>query len=373
MRILNTNYFFKNIAGGNSLKSITFILPTPSLVPNGGYRIVYEYANKLVKSYRVNIVYSVTNPYHRYRKFPYMPLAFRYLIVKLLFYLKCNRWHNLNHLVKERVVYAIKDDLVLYDDIVIATFWSTAYSIDFLKNERIKKYYFIQHFETWAGESEFVKNSYLLNVNKIVIAKWLKDEIHKLGGKAEIVPNGLDFNELKVNIEPAKRVDLSILMMYHEAEWKGSNEGVEVLKILKNQYSDLQVTFFSVFKKNRKIPDWIKYIHNPTREELVALYNDHAIFFCTSWIEGFGLPGAEALACGCALVTTDNKGCREYAKNGETALIVQPRNIDEMVSSLKKLLENRYLRISLAEKGIKYIKKFSWDKSILKLENILNS
>ena len=40
------------------MKLITFLMPSVQLVPSGGYKIVYEYANRLAKDgYRVVILH----------------------------------------------------------------------------------------------------------------------------------------------------------------------------------------------------------------------------------------------------------------------------------------------------------------------------
>jgi GT2 family glycosyltransferase len=57
-------------------------------------------------------------------------------------------------------------------------------------------------------------------------------------------------------------------------------------------------------------------------------YDAARVFAVGSWFEGFCQPGLEALACGVPLVTTDNGGCREYAIDGKTALVVPPRDAD---------------------------------------------
>ena len=45
-------------------KSVTFLLPHTGKNPVGGYKVVYEYANRLVnRGYKVNVVYTVTLDY----------------------------------------------------------------------------------------------------------------------------------------------------------------------------------------------------------------------------------------------------------------------------------------------------------------------
>ena len=67
-------------------------------------------------------------------------------------------------------------------------------------------------------------------------------------------------------------------------------------------------------------------------------YDASRVFVVGSWFEGFSQPGLEALACGVPLVTTDNGGCREYAANEETALVVPPRDPQSMASAIRRLL-----------------------------------
>lgn len=353
------------------MKSITFILASPSKVPNGGHKIIYEYADRLAEKYNVNIVYVISLPYQKHQIYKFVPDIFRYCIFLFLFKLVWKRWYNFRNIVKEQIVYQICDDNIPKTDIGIATFWSTSYALDQLENIK-QKYYFIQSYETWAGSEEYVNSSYLLNMTNLVITHSLEEKINELGGKVEaIIPNGLDLNEFKLVNLPEKRDSFSIIMMYHQAKWKGGADGIKALSSIKKKYPKLKVTFFSVFPRSVGIPKWIEYVENPSQKELITLYNEHAIFLCTSWYEGFGLPGAEALACGCALVTTDNKGCREYAKQEETAIVVEPRDIDGIEVAIEKMILDDKYRIHMALEGNKFIQKFSWDNAVKKLESIL--
>jgi len=42
------------------------------------------------------------------------------------------------------------------------------------------------------------------------------------------------------------------------------------------------------------------------------------------------MPAMEAMACGAALLTYDNGGCRDYARDGETALVARRRDVDDL-------------------------------------------
>ena len=70
-----------------------------------------------------------------------------------------------------------------------------------------------------------------------------------------------------------------------------------------------------------------------SQEALGREYAAARVFVVGSWFEGFCQPGLEALACGTPLVTTDNGGCREYARDGETALVVPPQDANAMAAA----------------------------------------
>ena len=89
--------------------------------------------------------------------------------------------------------------------------------------------------------------------------------------------------------------------------------------------------------------------------EQAALGREYAaarVFAVGSWFEGFCQPGLESLACGTPLVTTDNGGCREYAIDGETALVVPPRDARAMADAIRRLLDDDALAARLVANGL---------------------
>jgi glycosyltransferase involved in cell wall biosynthesis len=77
------------------------------------------------------------------------------------------------------------------------------------------------------------------------------------------------------------------------------------------------------------------------------------------------------MACGCALVTTDSLGVREYALHEKTALISEPKNPEKLSHNIIRMLRDNDLRISLAESGHKFIKNFTWEKAVNEFEKVL--
>jgi glycosyltransferase involved in cell wall biosynthesis len=74
---------------------------------------------------------------------------------------------------------------------------------------------------------------------------------------------------------------------------------------------------------------------------------------------GFGLPVAEAMACGTPVITSDIPVFGEVA--GDAALLVDPRDTDAIARAMRELHSNASLRALLSARGIARARAFSWD------------
>jgi glycosyltransferase involved in cell wall biosynthesis len=89
------------------------------------------------------------------------------------------------------------------------------------------------------------------------------------------------------------------------------------------------------------------------------------------WGEGFGKTPLEAMACGAALVTTDNGGSRDFAHDGETALVSAPGDPIALSANVLSLLGDDERRIGLAMRGQRLASGFTWDRSVRALAAVL--
>lgn len=266
---------------------ITFVLPGPARRPVGGYRVVYEYADRLAgRGHEVSVLHAVRVPYTPSR----WPYLIRYTAHQLLRTAR-PRWFRFRNRVILKTIPSIEDRHVPDADAVIATWWATAYEVTKLRPACGKKYYLIQHYETWGGPAELVNNSYLLGLRNIVIALWLKETLEQLGARvAAHIPNGINFELFRLYLSPEEREPHSVLWMYHPADWKGPEEGLRALLVAKEAVPDLKATVFSTYPHPAFLPRWVDFVRNPAQRYLVELYNRHAIFLCSSRSEGWSLP-----------------------------------------------------------------------------------
>jgi len=113
----------------------------------------------------------------------------------------------------------------------------------------------------------------------------------------------------------------------------------------------------SLRKLAEKIRTPIRFLGFLPREELLKLYLRSKVFVFPSTQENFPMVLLEAMAAGCATITTTAQGCVEVV--GDAAVKVAPGNVGELREALANLTGNadsidRYRRL-----GQEHIKQFS--------------
>jgi glycosyltransferase involved in cell wall biosynthesis len=77
--------------------------------------------------------------------------------------------------------------------------------------------------------------------------------------------------------------------------------------------------------------------------------------------EGFGLPPLEAMACGTPTIVSNVSSLPEVV--GDAALLVNPRDTEEIAVAMHRLLTDDDLHAELSEKGLQRARTFRWEKA----------
>jgi glycosyltransferase involved in cell wall biosynthesis len=231
-------------------------------------------------------------------------------------------------------------------------------------------------FPPWFADKSELEHTWRLPLKKVAISSWLAELITQAGVPKEdtkAIPLAVDLDSFHLISDVRKRPKRIIMLYNSSVAYKRSRMGLSALLECKEAVPNLEVTLFGpVRKRPAEIPSWIKYYGNITEQQLVELYNTASIYLCSSAAEGFALPPAEAMACGCAVVTTDCGGNREYAAHEKTALVSDPDDFSSLVRNALRLLCDEELRIRIALAGRERISHFTWERSTQQLIQFIN-
>ena len=355
---------------------VTFLMPCYAWRPMGGFRVVYEYANRLVRrGYQVTIVHPrrLQNPaLEKLSLFQHLRRAPRK--IRALISTPSISWHAIDNRVDLRYVPTSASRYLPEADFLFATAWQTVRSAVVCPPEKGRKCYLIQGYETWMGPTALVDDTWRADLRKIAVSRYLVEIGRNLGCQnLAYIPNAIDHEVYRL-LHPIEARPRRVVMLFSTISIKGAADGISALQIAKSEFPELQVVLFGTDWRQSWIPRWMVYLRDPPQERIIRdLYNNSSIVLSCSLSEGFPAPPAEGAACGCAIVSTDSGGVREYAEHGRTALLSPPRNPRALADNLCVLLRNEELRVRLAHAARARVMDFNWQRSTDLFEEFLKS
>ncbi len=354
----------------NSLK-ITFILPNIRI--SGGVKAVFEFANNLCQfGHEVFVVYPTMESYTDTYGLNLRTLKRKIFEFSnnLLFNSQKLDWFELK--AKLLRVPTLKCSNIPDADVVIATWWETAYNVQNYSKEKGLKFYLSQHYELWGGPKDKVDNSFKLGLKTIVNSRWLKDIIEKdIGAPVEsLIGHVPDFEQFYPEEPVTKEDALRILMPYRNLRWKGVREGIKTFELAREKCREIKLVMFGPLKGS-DIPEHAEFHENPSNDQLRTLYSSCDIFLFPSLTEGFAMPPMEAMRCKTAVLATRVGAISDYTIEGQTAITCEAGDCEDMAQKLIKLIADKALREKIAENGYQYItQNFSWEKATLALQDV---
>ena len=103
----------------------------------------------------------------------------------------------------------------------------------------------------------------------------------------------------------------------------------------------------------------------------IKLYSGAALFVLPSLYEGWGMPPLEAMACGAPVIVADNSSLPEVV--GEAGIRVDIKDPQELTKAIEHVLTDPRLADQMRQKGFVQSKKFTWQKSATRLQELIKS
>jgi phosphatidyl-myo-inositol dimannoside synthase len=173
---------------------------------------------------------------------------------------------------------------------------------------------------------------------------------------------------------PGRRWLLSVARLTRH---KGIDAGLMALASLAKEFPDLgyiivgageELASLKQLAADLKMADRIRFLTNVSDEELPALYNCADIYLglsrlMTHRVEGFGISLLEAGACGIPVVASRVGGIPDAVLDGESGLLVESDNQEQVCAAIRRLLSDRSLAHQLGQGGRRAVERFyNWDR-----------
>jgi glycosyltransferase involved in cell wall biosynthesis len=196
-------------------------------------------------------------------------------------------------------------------------------------------------------------------------SKWLTDYVEeKYHVSCLILPNGVDTHVFAPMKDVSPRSNVVLYVGRHLAR-KGIGELVEAARALPEYefwlVGDPKADLIGKPLPNLRVLGFV--------DNLPLYYNQASLCVFPSHWENFPVVGLEAMACGRAIIAT-KLGFSEYVENGRDGLVIEPGCPNELIQSIKYLMENRSVRTGLERNAREKALHYDWEIIIKRYQEL---
>jgi len=347
----------------------------------GGILCIFEYAQRLSESgHHVRVVPAIPSPYPEW----FADIQFDYHELSKQAQLK-----SVDNAAEAKARSTLSG--VIGDaDVTLATSCDTALPVAL--NASGPKIYFMQHFGPYfatvnAGGrvAEFdALAPYQLGMKLVANSSWLKGMVESLTGRAdvEVCPNAIRLEDFysdtvrssRPSVGRGKRITV-ISYGGRDVEWKGFRELVHTVAQVRRERPDVYLQWKvyggALVPPKNNVADYedLGYLD---QRQLGDAYRASDVLLSASWYESFPLFPLEAMACGVATITSAC-GTEEYARHGDTAHIVEPRNVESIAAALRQLVDDVDYRRQLGLAGAAEARQFTWERAVDRMDSLIRA
>jgi glycosyltransferase involved in cell wall biosynthesis len=274
----------------------------------------------------------------------------------------------LDELSPDLVHFCMPQQPILYRGNHVTTF----HDLTLVKTYNTDKNWLMYHFKQVVGK--FVFKSVAKSSSQIIVpSEFTKNELLRFVNippdKITITYEAADVfvDKLTTYNQPFKQF---ILYVGQQSNYKNIRRLGDAHQKLLKQHPDLGLILVGKVNDSAKINQ--KYFTKKNYKNIIFtdfipddqrdwLYTQAAAYIFPSLMEGFGLPGLEAMGYG-APVISSNATCLPEVY-GDAAYYFDPNNTADITRAINDVLTDKELRDSLIQNGYKQIKKYSWQQT----------
>ncbi len=217
-------------------------------------------------------------------------------------------------------------------------------------------------------EQEWMKRVWSGEMPTIAVTQSLIPRIVGYGGGPilGVVPNAIDAEQYFVEERP--RTGIGTIYGSHSA--KAPQFTVDLLKQIRQRWPDMRQYVFGAEARPAAVPRGL-YWRAPSVAEARELYNRCLIWLVTSHNEGFALPILEAMACGCAVISTATLGGQDRIEHEVNGLVVPVGDAEGFMREIERVLGDDGLRQRLVAGGRETARQYTWKAAADRMEAVL--
>jgi len=202
----------------------------------------------------------------------------------------------------------------------------------------------------------------------IAVSSTLGPQLEAFGceGFLGVVPNGICLDAYY----PERRQRDGIGMVFGMHCSKAPEDSLRLLSLIMGRWPDVPLYVFGAARRPRGLPRRF-YTRYPSIGKARELYNRSKVWLMASRAEGFGMPNLEAMACGAALISTNNLGSAEVVDHGRNGLLVPVGEPEAFLEPLDVLLNHEARRRELVLEGYRTAQYFNWDRAADCMEQLV--
>jgi glycosyltransferase involved in cell wall biosynthesis len=217
-----------------------------------------------------------------------------------------------------------------------------------------------------------------------------RDEVVELrsigapGDRVELIPGGVDTETFSVEgpMEPRDPERPRVLVLGRLVERKGIGDVLEALAQLpgvevvvaggpprERLDRDREAIRLEALARSLGVRDRVDLRGRVERQAIPGLLRSSDVVVCAPWFEPLGLAAVEAMSVGVPVVASAVGGLADAVVDGETGLLVPPRNPDAIASAVRALLGDRPLRMRMGGAGARRARThYTWEGVARRIE-----
>jgi glycosyltransferase involved in cell wall biosynthesis len=343
------------------MKIISFILPSTDR--SGGIKATIQLANNLLnRNYIVKILLK------RSKGFNIKDMARK-------FYLKNKYFGAVDWLdeYKGTICY-YNDNLSEHSfkkgEYIIFVGLETIDEIGYITSEEVKCVLFVHGLT--PSRLDLVEKAMSLNIPKFFVSSYL-ESIFKhtiIDNISSVIPNGVDLKEYYPVFQESERIGIGTV--YSGAISKDPETIINVINILKSKIIDIPIYTFGSWKKPNNLK-YAKYVRLPSIKVSREIYSKCRVWFVASKTEGFSLPILEAMACGCAVISTKCGGPSDIINNGENGYLVDVGDAERLSEKIYEIYYDNEKYKMIKNNAYNTVRKFTLENSANAFEEALKN